>query len=205
MSGDRERLECCGDTNCTCESCSASKHYSNNVKQQAGLLSKLFAELEDKGTWFEFNYDAAWRKHHCECPDLRSDLSNWRVAEPEKKIINISMMIDSDIDMEFSNHMGQDWFVYKLTDINKNGYYSITNDKYGHSCRIRQNHWHSWNGGGNHPLPEGLTGKIRLRDRCVLPLSCATKWEYDACDESLDIIAFWIDGTVNNYKYEWEE
>jgi len=183
----------------------------SELKRQARRLSDLFAELAEKGTWFEFNYYVAWRKHPCECPDLRSDLSNWRVAKPHK-IIDLSIMIDSDIDMEFTNLIDFKIQPYHSAIGHLTGFDNSTNNNYAihnginkfSKCRIRQKYWHSWNG-GKRPIPEGLAGAIRLRNKSIAYLNTTDKWEYDGVLTDCDIIAFWIDGPAEEYKYKWEK
>jgi len=132
--------------------------------------------------------------------------------KPEKKIIDLSTMIDSDIDMEFTNLIDFEIQPYhsaigRLTgfDISTNNNYAIHNgiNKFS-KCRIRQKYWHSWNG-GKRPIPEGLAGAIRLRNKSIAYLNTTDKWEHDGVLTDCDIIAFWIDGTANDYKYEWEK
>ena len=75
----------------------------SELKRQARRLSDLFTELAEKETWFEFRTSDGWDKCSCMSPNMSSDLSRWRVIEPEKKIIDLSMMVGSDIDMEFTD------------------------------------------------------------------------------------------------------
>jgi len=68
------------------------------LKQQATGVSKLFAELAEKETWFEFRTSDGWDKCSCMSPNMSSDLSRWRVIEPD-----LSMMVGSDIDTNGRN------------------------------------------------------------------------------------------------------
>jgi len=183
----------------------------SELKRQARRLSELFAKLAEKETYFEHIDDCHRWNASSQNPCMLNDLSLWRVAEPKRKIIDLSVCIKSNIDMEFRDH--SNWFTDKLKNItkdvceypevNKTIYQSITLFT-AHKCRIRQKHWHSWNG-GKRPIPEGLAGAIRLRDKTVEYLSIANKWVHDNASKNKDIIAFWIDGPAENYKYEWEE
>ena len=176
----------------------------SELKRQARRLADLYTELEEKETWFEFNDLGNWCDVTCRTPHMRSDLSLWRVAEPKRKIIDLSLMVGSDIDMEFPTNAGTSWFTSQLKEI-KEGKFYISKHNYKYSeCRIRQNHWHHL-GGGECPLPRGLTGQVLLRNRNVIILDCASKWVHDEYDMYLDIIAFMVTGVTNDYKYEWEK
>ena len=95
------------------------------------------------------------------------------------------------------------WQIGKLAEIKEKKFIDA-NGRGWNKCRIRKSNWHSWDG-GKRPIPEGLTGTIRLRDKSVECLNTADKWEHDGVLTDCDIIAFWIDGTANDYKYEWEK
>jgi hypothetical protein len=122
--------------------------------------------------------------------------------KPEPKIIDLTSLVGSDIDMEFAGREAKDWYVYKLTKIDKGGYYSEKNDKYGHSCRIRENHWHSWDG-NKCPLPDGLEVKLRIMvpDRRI---SHYITTDY-INDDWNHVIGIRIIGKKPDYIYEWEQ
>ncbi|MCP3672812.1 MAG: hypothetical protein GY814_20795, partial [Gammaproteobacteria bacterium] len=111
-------------------------------KEQALKLSGLYKELAEKGTWFEVrDVVDVWHKGDM-CPSLVSTLSEWRVAEPEKKIIDLTKMIGSDVDMEFGEITRENAAVIgKLTDIEEcsdHVKYSRNHKQTGwyHHCRI---------------------------------------------------------------------
>ena len=67
-----------------------------NKKAQAQRLSELYAELAEKGTYFEVirgctAIDYTETRHS---PDLESDLSQWRVADKSKKQIIVGVLSD---------------------------------------------------------------------------------------------------------------
>ncbi len=150
-------------------------------KKQALKITHLWKELHDKGTYFECrehenrshvlgvfigNAVGTWRRT-AETPDMSSDLSLWRVADKlvGQKIIDLTKMVGSDVDMEFGNITRENAAVIgKLTDIEEcsdHVKYSRNHKQTGwyHHCRIRQNHIHYYDGKGN-SLPDGLLVKL---------------------------------------------
>lgn len=130
--------------------------------------------------------------------------------KPEHKIIDLTSLVGSNIDMEFANSEAKDWYVYKLTKIDKEGYYSEKNEKHGHSCRIRENHMHSWDG-NKCPLPKGLMVDLYYvgtsydggisNSRNIL--KNADYINIDWNEPSL--VGFRIIGKQLGYIYEWEQ
>jgi len=172
-------------------------------------LSALYKELAEQDTWFEFKCKPPKWEKSIQSPTIDSDLRDWRVAD--KQVIDLSCMVSSGIDMEFRNYNGI-WWTTQLNNINEctdKKYESALGDKYNSSeCRIRQDHWHSWQG-GKCPLPKGLNINIKTRAQSSESYDVESydvsywgwKWNIPEGDNSGDIIAFKIIGAANGWKY----
>jgi hypothetical protein len=89
--------------------------------------------------------------------------------EPAKKVIDLSALIDSQIDCQFSDsEADKEVYIGKLVNIfnsrepyrSDNGYGDIGIYK---QCQPRMNHKHAWDG-DECPLPEGFMVKVWYRD-----------------------------------------
>ena len=160
---------------------------------QQDLLNKgqCFAKITDKGIQFI----------PCEAVYIKED-------KPTKKIIDLSVLIESGIDCEFSDDVHAS-AIAKLETITTShtGEPYYINDKglYWGRCTPRMNHKHAWQG-GDCPLPEGFRVKIWRRngeegdagDAFHLILRWSNeKWESD-------IIAFEVLGVADGYVMPWE-
>ena len=138
------------------------------------------------------------------CPEWDWVNFNYRL-KPEKKIIDLSKMVGSDILCEFSNS-GNQWSINKLTEIDEDqGYYYYDSYDYFYKCRIMQDHFHSWQG-GECPLPEGLIVEIRYIDHLdgeYTEIEEKIVKNYQMIDWSM-VIAFKVLGAADGYCYEWE-
>ena len=120
-----------------------------------------------------------------------------------KKVIDLSVLIGSDIDCEFLYDTGL-IVLGQLKRIDKYGcYHSAANDSPSPRCHIRQDKWMSWQGGSK-PVPDGLKVTVITRDgeQHLLHLT-HLDWENRGWDN--DIIAFKVLGVADGWKYEWEE
>jgi hypothetical protein len=92
--------------------------------------------------------------------------------KPTKKVINLSVLIDSQIDCEFFATVIEEWIPFGALDvINELGYEPKWSDEiFGHygKCRPRMNHIHAWQS-GECPLPEGFEVKVWYRDDLRYP------------------------------------
>ncbi len=176
-------------------------------KEQALRITHLWKELYDKGTYFEFHRLHFWERA-TETPNMSSDLSLWRVAEPDyifniKKIIDLSKCINT-IDMEFYR-LAIGWDVIgKLNTIVPNTdrpYLRICGGQFANDrCRIRQDHIHYYNGKGN-PLPDGLSVKLYFNDKSPIKFKSQNiNW-----NTLYGITGFEIIDTLPEYKYSWEQ
>jgi len=125
--------------------------------------------------------------------------------KPVKEVIDLTMMIGSNIDMEFSQSELSNQYVGLLKEITNNDIFYVmpTRDAYKR-CRIRQDHWHSWPGGEN-PLPKGLEVILEYQDKSTTKTSRHTdsiNWHRDSVN---CIRAFKVIRVAEGYRYEWED
>jgi hypothetical protein len=138
-------------------------------------------------------------------------------AKPAKKVIDLSVLIDSQIDCEFwhssrypnQNEVGK---LGDLTDFTNGWFYStlkIPDMPNGNSngqwkyCRPRMNHKHAWVG-GECPLPEGFRVMLTLRDGTKINHSSKTKLTWGHDGGYADIITFEVLGLADGYVMPWE-
>lgn len=134
--------------------------------------------------------------------------------ELEYKLINLSAA-QSNIDMEFLNYGGTVQANAKLKDIHpaRSDKYQDDFGNHWFGCRIRQNHWHSWNNENNEgkcPLPEGLKIKLKfintsfdLSNKLENKISYKTTTHYlkENWDHST-LVAFKILRLAKGWKYK---
>jgi len=148
-------------------------------------------------------------------PSNGSVRQDWRI-KPTKKVIDLSVLIDSQIDCEFKDDISEritigklqsvyDWYIsdeypYKTGNSRADGY---------GQCQPRRNHKHAWQG-GECPLPEGFEVKVWYRDdsRCTDTLMNSgvykkTGWVHKIYGR--DIIAFEVLGLADGYVMPWEK
>ena len=101
-------------------------------------------------------------------PHLGGCRSEWRVR-PTKKVIALSVLIQSGIDCEFKDLDNDSWVVGKLTSLSTNAagcfrYYKQqdTSGCWYAKSRPRMKHTHAWRGGPC-PVPEGFKVKLHIR------------------------------------------
>ena len=136
-------------------------------------------------------------------PNMESIVSYWRI-KPAKKVIDLSVLIESGIDIEFSLD-GEVWYVDGLNRILYEGYSGKEYAEWKY-CRPRMNHIHAWQG-GECPLPEGFRVKFWWRsgeegdagDAFYLGL----RWSNEKRES--DIIQFEVLGLADGYVMPWEQ
>ena len=150
-------------------------------------LADFYQKVADGG---EIEYDAmphgwlpSWGG-----PDIRSVRQDWRI-KPTKKVIDLSVLVESGIDVELGDFQGVFFLGGHLTHIIEKGsssMYRTFDSTNAHSyARPRMNHIHAWQG-GDCPLPEGFN------------------WTHDS-DSREDIIAFEVLGLADGYVMPWEQ
>ena len=153
------------------------------------------------GPWVEMEHNDAV---------LSSTFSNGMCElriKPKLKPVDLSVLIDSGIDCEFTDHHGAK-YLSNLSHINH-----IVPDKYRlehvgffKQCRPRLNHWHSWQG-GECPLPEGLVVEVMQRGVKFTGVNPVVdlRWEHSGVEH--DIIAFRIPSDqplADGFCWPWE-
>jgi len=128
---------------------------------------------------------------------------------PAKKVIDLSVLIDSQIDCEFSDHTNFHLVLKRsLIEARETGTGRFRCElrtlwKY---CRPRMNHIHAWQG-GECPLPEGFRVKVWFRDGSESTRSIASGnglyWGQN--NHGSDIIAFEVLGLADGYVMPWEQ
>ena len=171
-------------------------------------LADFYQKVADGG---EIEYDAmphgwlpSWGG-----PDIRSVRQDWRI-KPTKKVIDLSVLVESGIDVELGDFQGVFFLGGHLTHIIEKGsssMYRTFDSTNAHSyARPRMNHIHAWQG-GDCPLPEGFKVKVWCRDmRKALSGNRVTEfnWTHDS-DSREDIIAFEVLGLADGYVMPWEQ
>jgi len=126
-------------------------------------------------------------------------LKNFKVNPPKPKVkkIDLSIVITSQIDMEFG--LGLQISKLKAIQYNATSKYVSTNDNLYEQCRVRQDTWHSWQG-GECPIPEGLVIAYQHVNSYYQIATMHNIGKYD--DGILDwkaITAFKITGTADGW------
>ena len=135
-------------------------------------------------------------------PCLSSVRQDWRI-KPTKKVIDLSVLIESGIDCEFSDALDFDEEALRigfLTSINCSGYpYNLGCDVYFY-CRPRMNHKHAWPE-GECPLPEGFEVKVWFRSggHTVVTTRSGNYWGING-----DTMCFEVLGLADGYVMPWE-
>ena len=156
---------------------------------QQDLLNKgqCFAKITNEGIQFI----------PCEAVYIKED-------KPTKKVIDLSGLIDSQIDCEFDDR-GNTSAIAKLETITTShtGEPYYINDKglYWESCQPRMNHKHAWPE-GECPLPEGFEVKVWFRSggHTVVTTRSGNYWGING-----DTMCFEVLGVADGYVMPWEQ
>ena len=133
----------------------------------------------------------------------------WRI-KPTQKVIDLSVLIDSQIDCEFKDDISERTTIGKLLEITNDDYYPYTTgnsaDKYYGQCQPRIYHKHAWLG-GECPLPEGFMVKVTFRNAklAIGDEVVADELYWRRMGSDLDIIAFEVLGLADGYVMPWEQ
>jgi len=187
-----------------------------DIQKKAQWLVDFYQKLVDNNNGFTYtnSHIDTDSGPHLDTRDECLKFFKVNLPKPKKKNIDLSVMVGSgNIDMEFC--YGKDWSkwnVSKLLRISSGLYWpSIkTNQLPTKICRIRENHWHPWQG-GECPLPEGLIIKVTTDRNINKSFNCIDYFStiYKACWNRKSnagwIISFKVIGIKEGWKYEWEE
>ena len=177
----------------------------------AQKLADFYQKVADGGEIQNFFTDSTWESV-TNGPSITGSKSLWRI-KPTQKVIDLSVLIESGIDCEFSDCdfkqytgvgilssiLGGQTQPFVLSDA-----VGYNNAKY-EQCRPRMDHKHAWQG-GECPLPEGFRVNVYYRDGDVWNNDEATsfeKWAHTKAGN--DIIAFEILGLADGYVMPWEQ
>lgn len=128
--------------------------------------------------------------------------------EPTPKPVDLSVCIESGIDMECSVTGNENaWWVeqggtLKISDAGC--YWADSIEDWVGYCRPRMNRWHSWQG-GDCPVPEGFIGDILLRNGVQSKNKKLCCWKWVHSGNYSDIIAFRVTGLADGYCLPWED
>ena len=135
------------------------------------------------------------------------DLEHWYTEKNKltKKVIDLSLLVKSQIDCEFSDEGDTSWSVGMLSNIHARGEYSYTCEQFHEwvYCRPRMLRRNAWQG-GKCPLPEGFLIALQFRgDSYMITTNYIDiNWTHEG--EALDIIAFEVLGLADGYVMPWE-
>jgi len=126
-------------------------------------------------------------------------------TKPEMKVIDLSVLIESKIDCEFTGYTFEGADIDRLHSI-RVGLYTreghVSGGSYG-KVRPRMNHVHFW-GGGKCPLPEGFEVRVWHSDGDTTQ-GPARDFDWSRNPNTIWITGFEILGLVDGYCYPWEE
>ena len=171
-------------------------------------LSDFYQKVADGGE-AQLKIDEEWANLFVGGPSLGSSNAKWRI-KPTKKVIDLSVLIDSQIDCEFKDDISNRTNIGKLLEITNDDSYPYTTgnsraDEY-EQCQPRMNHVHAWQG-GECPLPEGFRVKVWFRNTLYAPAdrlaTSISRWCHDG--DLYDIIAFEVLGVADGYVMPWEQ
>ena len=176
-------------------------------------LAVFYQKVADGGeieTCFGKPVSSIWHSTTCS-PHIESYTSNWRI-KPTKKVIDLSVLIESGIDCEFKyggSLTPKAWFIDKLTEIhNEANTYKPSLQGYTTYCRPRMNHKHAWQGGAC-PLPEGFIVRLTKWSVHVPHIShielTTKQWISSKANEHTTVQAFEVLGLADGYVMPWEQ
>ena len=131
----------------------------------------------------------------------------WRI-KPTNKVIDLSVLIESGIDCEFSDSDETGLFISKLSrqsGPSEEYRYYDGEDTSWDECQPRMNHIHAWQG-GECPLPEGFMVMPHYRKPLkirVNVMAADLQWGNWGVDH--DIIAFEVLRVADGYVMPWEQ
>jgi hypothetical protein len=141
-------------------------------------------------------------------PSLGSRKEVWRI-KPTKKVIDLSVLIESEVLCVFFDQSTPSSATGKLKKIRGSAAYVSNNrDSSGmpvssRACKPLMNHKHAWQG-GDCPLPEGFMVDVIFRDgsKGFNMTTCTLRWSCEAVNS--DVIQFEVLGLADGYVMPWE-
>ena len=127
----------------------------------------------------------------------------YKKIKPTKKVIDLSMLVGSGIDCEFSDD--NDFSCPAIGDLEliSDDYKKRTGSLWKF-CRVRQSpHVHFWGGGDKCPIPDGLMVTLRILS-ATGRINPYTLEDYNSFEWN-KVIGFEILGVADGWRHEWEE
>ena len=144
-------------------------------------------------------------------PHMGCSKDMWRI-KPTKKVIDLSVLIKSGIDCEFSDEseflcMNTRIANLRVVDRGPSWYASNSPNQYLY-CRPRMNHKHAWQD-GDCPLPEGFIVRLTKWSVHVPHIShielTTKQWISSKANEHTTVQAFEVLGVADGYVMPWEQ
>jgi len=130
--------------------------------------------------------------------------SEYRI-KPERKVVDLSVLIESKIDCEFTGHTFEGADIDRLHRITRVGLYiregRVSGGSYG-KVRPRMRHAHCWLG-GECPLPKGVRVSVLYANGESIA-DCASRFDWSRNKDTRLIVGFIVLGLVDGYCYPWE-
>ena len=144
-------------------------------------------------------------------PHMGCSKDVWRI-KPTKKVIDLSVLIESGIDCEFRDDIGERTTIGKLLEINEYDGYPYTTgnsrvDEY-EQCQPRTHHIHAWQG-DDCPLPEGFIVRLTKWSVHVPHIShielTTKQWISSKANEHTTVQAFEVLGVADGYVMPYDK
>ena len=152
-------------------------------------------------------------------PHMGCSKDMWRI-KPTKKVIDLSVLIESGIDCEFKDSGDKNWHINKVAEgLYQESLYGTKSGDFFEQCKPRINHIHAWRG-GECPLPEGFEVLVVRRDESQSGVMNVESVNWNHVDRrprhicegmsvsnsgGADIIAFEVLGLADGYVMPWEQ
>lgn len=145
-------------------------------------------------------------------PNAESITMFWRLYGIPKRVVDLSVLVDSGIDCEFPPLGYPDsWYLRgALANIDDGLYQSALDGSICTRCRPRHNHWMAWipHDHSECPVPKGFKGDVMVRNGDVMTregedLASWLLWNKQHNMEK-EIIAYRITGLADGWCYPWE-
>ena len=177
----------------------------NTFKAQG--VSDFYQKVADGGE-AQLKIDGEWSNLFVGGPAIGSNKDVWRI-KPAKKVIDLSVLIESGIDCEFKDSCGKKWHVSKAYEgLYQESLYGTKSGDYFEQCQPRMNHKHAWQG-DECPLPEGFIVRLTKWSVHVPHIShielTTKQWISSKANEHTTVQAFEVLGVADGYVMPWEQ